>query len=191
MGRRRVVGDADGATLDTFAVPWLERVVAGTDEWGITEQVGWPGGGGFRIVDVAPSMFEAMDAQVFLSEWATNGKLAEVTAAQLHYDYEYAPPFSGRRGRSRIAVIDGLVNEDVVRIVVNALPEDERVVVCGTAIDPEAKAALRKLRPGSTVRKIPHSILQEYRQAARWVQPRLLDTGANGATRSEAKVAEV
>jgi len=106
---------------------------------------------------------------------------AEVTAAQLHYDYEYAPPFAGRRGRSRLAVIDGLVNEAVVQLVVNALPEDERVVVCGTAIDPEVKDALRKLRPGSTVRKIPHSILQEYRHAARWTQPSLFAGTSKGA----------
>lgn len=152
--------------------------------------VDWQGAGGFRILDVAPSMFEAIDGQVFLSEWATNGKLAEVTAAQLHYDYEYAPTFAGRRGRSRLSVIDGLVNEAVVQLVVNALPEDERVVVCGTAIDPEAKDALRKLRPGSTVRKIPHSILQEYRQAARWTQRSLFaDVAANGARMPEGEAA--
>jgi len=142
----------------------------------------WHGGGGFRVMDVAPSMFEAVEGHVFLSEWATNGKLAEVTAAQLHYDYEYAPPFAGRRGRSRLAVIDGLVNADVVQLVTNALPDDERVVICGTAIDPEAKEALRRLRRGSTVRKIPHSILQEYRQTPRWAQPSLFaDVPTNGA----------
>ena len=33
-----------------------------------------------------------------------------------------------------------------------------------------AVEVLRELRPGSTVRTIPQSILQEYRQAVRWVQ---------------------
>jgi adenine-specific DNA-methyltransferase len=191
MGRRWVGIEWSQASVEQYIVPRLTKVVEGEDVGGITKQTGWQGGGGFRVLEVAPSMFEVAVGQVFLSEWATYGKLAEVTAAQLHYDYEYAPPFVGRRGRSRLAVIDGLVNEDVVRLVVNALPEDERVVVCGTAIDPEAKAALRKLRAGSTVRKIPHSILQEYRQTARWMQPRLLDTDANGAMRPEAEAAEV
>jgi adenine-specific DNA-methyltransferase len=174
MGRHWLAVELEAATVSTFAVPRLTKVAEGNDRGGVTEATAWEGGGGFRILDVAPSMFEALDGQVFLSQWATNGKLAEVTAAQLHYDYEHAPPFAGRRGRSRLAVIDGLVNKDVVQIVVNALPEDERVVVCGTAIDPDAKAALRKLRAGSTVRKIPYSILQEYRQAARWTQRSLL-----------------
>ncbi len=111
------------------------------------------------------------------------------SSIHLRTSAEYAPPFAGRRGRSRLSVIDGLVNEAVVRLVVSALPEDERVVVCGTAIDPEAKDALRKLRPGSTVRKIPHSILQEYRQAARWTQPSLFAGGGNGARMPEGEAA--
>jgi len=135
-------------------------------------------------------MFETIDGQVYLSEWATNGKLAEVTAAQLHYDYQYDPPFCGRRGRSRLAVIDGLVNEAVVRLVANALADDERLVICGTAIDPVARDVLRELRPGSSVRKIPHSILQEYRQGARWVQPALLDGGSNDAVTADAEAAQ-
>ncbi len=129
--------------------------------------VSWEGGGGFRMLTVAPSMFTEEGGQVFLSDWATNGQLAEVTAAQLHYDYDYDPPFCGRRGRSRLAVIDGLVNESVVRLLLNALPEDERVVVCGTALDVAARDVLRTLRPGSSVRKIPQSILQDYQQVTR------------------------
>jgi adenine-specific DNA-methyltransferase len=166
--------------LDESTIAALVKALRAVDK--TITNVMWHGGGGFRVMDVAPSMFEAVNGHVFLSEWATNGKLAEVTAAQLHYDYEYAPPFVGRRGRSRLAVIDGLVNADVVRLVTNALPDDERVVICGTAIDPEAKDVLRRIRRGSTVRKIPHSILQEYRQTPRWAQPRLIaDAAPNGA----------
>ena len=130
------------------------------------------------MLDVAASMFRADGGQVFLSEWATNGKLAEVTAAQLHYAYDYDPPFCGRRGRSRLAVIDGLVNEDVVKLLANALPDGERLIACGTAIDPAARDALRTLRAGSTIRKIPQSILQDYRIAARAKQSPVSDKPA-------------
>jgi adenine-specific DNA-methyltransferase len=173
-------------TLDTYAIPRLTRVVEGSDSGPITEFTGWKGGGGFHSLDLAPSMFEEERGQVFLSEWATNGKLAEVTAAQLHYDYLYDPPFCGRRGRSRLAVVDGLVNGDVVRLLVNALAEDERLVACGTAVDPAARDVLRELRPGSSVRKIPQSILQEYRQATRWVQSGLFDMSPDASSPREA-----
>lgn len=123
----------------------------------------WSGGGGFRVLDVAPSMFEADEGRVYLAEWAVNGALGEATAAQLGYEHEIRPPFCGVKGRSRLAVVDGLVNDDVARVLAGALDEDERVVVCGTSLDPAARSVLRELRPGSTLRKIPSSILDEYR----------------------------
>jgi adenine-specific DNA-methyltransferase len=60
------------------------------------------------------------------------------------------------------------VSEDVVRVLVESLRPDEKVVVCGTAVDPAARDVVRDLRPGSTIRKIPQSILHEYRQATTW-----------------------
>ena len=126
---------------------------------------GWAGGGGFRLLEVAPSMFEVDRGLVFLAEGLTNGALAEATAAQLGFEYEADPPFAGRKGRTRLAVVDGVVNDAVVRLVVGALPEGERVVVCGTGIDVDARPILRELRPGSTLRKIPATLLDEYRSA--------------------------
>lgn len=167
MGRRWIAVEREADTVQTFTIPRLTKVVEGRDPGGMTDSVDWGGGGGFRVLDVAPSMFRADAGQVFLSEWATNGMLSEVTAAQLHYEYEHDPPFCGRRGRSRLAVIDGLVNEDVIRLLVSALPDTERLIACGTAIDPAARDVLRGLRSGSTVRKIPQSILQDYRLAVR------------------------
>jgi adenine-specific DNA-methyltransferase len=62
-------------------------------------------------------------------------------------------------------VVDGVVNEAVVRILASALAERERVVICGTAIDTDARPILRELRPGSTLRKIPAALLDEYRSS--------------------------
>ena len=42
-------------------MPRLESVVAGRDPSGITKSAGWEGGGGFRVLDVHPSMFERHD----------------------------------------------------------------------------------------------------------------------------------
>jgi adenine-specific DNA-methyltransferase len=176
MDRRWVGVEWSAETLDTYAIPRLTKVVEGDDPGGITDAVGWDGGEGFRILDVAQSMFEEDGGMVTLAGWATNGRLAEATAAQLEFDFEDEPPFSGRRGRVRLAVLDGLVNEPVVRLLVDALPPDEQLVIAGIAVDPAAAQALRSVRPGSSVRKIPASILQGYRNAPRW-SPRL----GNGA----------
>lgn len=165
MGRRWVGIEYSAETIEAFALPRLTKVVKGTDLGGVTVSNDWNGGGGFRVLDVAPSMFEVDGGMVFLADWMTNGALAEATAAQLGFTYESDPPFSGRKGRTRLAVVDGVVNEAVVRLVASDLPERERVVICGTGIDTDARPILRELRPGSTLRKIPAALLDEYRSA--------------------------
>lgn len=164
MGRHWVVAEREANTLQTFAIPRLHAVVAGTDPGGITDDIGWPGGGGFRILDVASSMFEEDHGVIVLADWAVNSKLAEATAAQVGYEYQADPPFCGRKGKTRLAVVDGLVSADVASVLLLALPGEERLVVCGTALDPAVREMLRQQRPGSTARKIPSALLQEYRE---------------------------
>ncbi|HVM16247.1 MAG TPA: site-specific DNA-methyltransferase [Gaiellaceae bacterium] len=168
LGRRWVTVEQSAATVETFTRPRLEKVVAGDDPGGITETAAWEGGGGFRVLEVGPSMFAESGGRVWLADWAANGRLGEATAAQLGFAYEPEPPFAGRKGRTRLAVVDGLVNGDVARLLVGALAPDERLVLCGTAVDPDASDTLRELRPGSRTRKIPASILAEYRVAREW-----------------------
>ncbi len=186
MGRRWVAIEREAATVSNFARPRLSGVVAGADSGAATEIANWAGGGGFRVLEVAASMFAADDGMVFLADWMTNGALAEATAAQLGFVYEEEPPFAGRKGRTRLAVVDGIANESVVRILHSALPEGERVVVCGTGIDTDARPVLRELRPGSTLRKIPAALLDEYRAGGQLTLA-IADNGAsasgsNGAT---------
>jgi adenine-specific DNA-methyltransferase len=168
LGRRWIGIESSRKTLEDFALPRLEKVVAGKDSGGITEAVGWQGGGGCRILDVGPSMFEDDEGEVVLADWATNGDLAQATAAQLHFSFEVDPPFTGRKGKHRLAVIDGLVSPSVVELLVSRLDESEEVTLCGTSVDPEAGERLKELRPGSRLRKIPASLLADYQQNGRW-----------------------
>lgn len=164
MGRRWVMVERQAETIERFALPRVTKLTQGADAKG-ADLFDWPGGGGFRLLDVAPSMFQADGGLVVLADWMTNGALAEATAAQLGFACTPEPPFTGRKGMSRLAVIDGVVNEAVVQLVVRALPEGERVVICGTGLDPQARATLSALRPGSKLRKIPVALLPDYRFA--------------------------
>lgn len=181
MGRRWVTVEWSRENLENYVAPRLTKVVRGEDAGGITDEADWEGGGGFRVLDVAPSMFADDQGLVVLADWAVGGELGEATAAQLGYEYEPLSPFVGRKGRTRLAVIDGLVNPDVARLLVGSLGDKERLVLCGTAVDPETRGVLRELRPGSTIRKIPASILAEYLLAQRWSQRR----PANGVPESQ------
>lgn len=168
MGRRWVGVEWRKENVENYALPRLAKVVAGEDPGGITDDVGWEGGGGFRVLEVGESMFAEDEGLVTLADWTLAGHLAEATAAQLGFDFEPDGSFCGRKGRTRLAVINGLVNEDVVKLIVEDLGDNERVVIAGTAIAPGADEELRKAKPGSRTRKIPSSILAEYRQETRW-----------------------
>lgn len=163
MGRRWVAVEWSEDTVQRHIIPRLRKVIDGQDPGGITEAVGWEGGGGFQFVKVAPSMFTEVGGRVVLAEWATNGLLSQACAAQLGFEYVNDPPFCGKKGKLRLAVVDGMVNPDVVRLLLTRLSEDEQLILCGTAVDPEARNELRQLRPGSSVRKVPSAILSGYR----------------------------
>jgi adenine-specific DNA-methyltransferase len=164
MGRRWIGIERDAHTLEAYALPRISKVVRGEDPGGVTAQARWAGGGGFAMLRTEASMFADDAGQVVLADWATNGALAKATAAQLHFPYVPEPPFSGTKGKTRLAVIDGHVSAAVVELLVQQLGEDERLVVCGTSIDPQAADVARVARSGSRVRKIPDSLLADYHE---------------------------
>lgn len=167
MNRRWVTIEWSRDNAETFAIPRLTKVVDGADGGGISSLHDWQGGGGFRVLEVAPSMFDICEGRIVLAPWATDEALAEAVAAQAGFDYSPDDaPFCGRKGRQRLAVIDGLVNPNVAELLVSWLAEDEVLVVYGTAVDPNTRDTLTTLRRGSQVRKVPQTILTAYRKAA-------------------------
>ena len=168
MDRRFVGIERSRSNIESYVLPRLRKVVAGEDRGGVTEAVDWQGGGGFRIFDVGPTMFAEDEGLVVLAEWAAGTELARATAAQMSFAYEPDGPLCGRKGRQRLAVIDGLVSPEVVRLLLDVIAPEERLVVAGTSLDPQAEQELRKTRPGSRALKIPGSILVSYADAFRW-----------------------
>lgn len=121
----------------------------------------WFGGGGFSHYAVGPSMYDVDDesGDVYLSELAANGNWSQSVAAQLKFTLTpNHPVFCGVRGRQRLAVIDGVADEIVVRTVVEHLGDKERTVVVAKVVLPEAEALLEKLSPGSRLKKAPRDL---------------------------------
>ena len=57
MGRRWIMVEL-GEHCHTHIIPRLKKMIDGEDPGGITEAVGWKGGGGFRYYRLAPSLLE-------------------------------------------------------------------------------------------------------------------------------------
>lgn len=161
MGRRWITCEVLPATVSGFTRPRLERVATGNDAGGISSNVDWKGGGGFRTVEIGPTMYETLDSGlVLLADWATNGKFSRAVAGQLGFEFEAdAAPFCGRRGRMRLAVLDGAVGPEEVRDLVSRLDDKERLTIVAKVVLPETEDVLAKLSPGSRVRKAPRDLL--------------------------------
>lgn len=127
----------------------------------------WTGGGGFRVVQVATSMYETTDFGVLLAEWATNGRFARAVAGQLGFEWAPDGPFCGARGRMRLAVFDGVIGVEEVRQTVASLGEKERVTIVAQAVLPGAEEALKELSRGSRISKAPRDLLSVGAQRAR------------------------
>lgn len=129
--------------------------------------VRWSGGGGFTIARLGPSMYEVEDGpdgrtEVFLSPAATNGAWAAAIAGQLGYrSTPDHPVFAGCKGRERLAVVDGVADELVIRDLHAHLAAGETVLVVAKAALDDVGPLLRDLAPGSTVRVAPGGLLQK------------------------------
>lgn len=123
----------------------------------------WHGGGSFRHLVVQPSMFEEIDGRVFLADWATNGALAQAMCAQLGVRHTPDGPFAGRRGRTCIAVVDGMVGAGTIETIVSALPAGMGLEVWATQIAPDAEPALKRALPSARLARIPDDVLRTYR----------------------------
>ncbi|MCK5927962.1 MAG: site-specific DNA-methyltransferase [Nocardioides sp.] len=170
MNRRWVTSEILPETVATFTQPRLVKVVNGDDPGGVSKALDWSDGDGFRSVTVAPSMYEVTPFGVMLAEWATNGRFARAVAGQLGFDWQDdTPPFCGQRGRMRLAVFDGAIGAEEVRLALSALAEKERVTIVAQSVLPEAEEALAAAPKGSLIRKAPRDLLTTAAQRARRV----------------------
>jgi adenine-specific DNA-methyltransferase len=186
MGRRWIAVERSRDTVDTYIAQRLAKVVSGGDPGGITKSVGWAGGGGFRVLEVAPSICTEESGVLVLADEAAGSDLAEAVAAQLGVAYEPDAPFSGRRGQQRLAVVDGYADSWVAGNLIAQLADDESLLLCATALASEIADDINELRRGSEARVIPQDLLQRYASSAFFRLPELDED--DGQARSESEV---
>lgn len=89
MGRRWIMVEL-GEHCHTHIIPRLQKVVDGSDAGGITNAVGWRGGGGFRYYRLAPSLLERDKwGNWVVSQQYNAAMLAEAMCR--HEGFAYAP----------------------------------------------------------------------------------------------------
>jgi adenine-specific DNA-methyltransferase len=158
MGRRWIMVEL-GDHCHTHIVPRMKKVIDGDDPGGVTEVVGWKGGGGFRYYRLAPSLLEKDP----WDNWVINEKYnSEMLAEAIckHEGFTYAPSETAywQHGHSTERDYIYVTTQTLSRAQLEALSEevgDERtlLVCCGAfRVKREAFAIL-------TLKKIPNAVL--------------------------------
>jgi len=128
---RKWVGVEIGEHAETLCLPRLKRVVSGEDQTGISKQVGWKGGGGFRYCVLGESLF-AKDVDtglVMINPKYTNGPLIAAVCNLEGFYLNNDSLFHGVRGNTYAHVTEDKVTQAYVDSLVEKLPGGKNLVV--------------------------------------------------------------
>ena len=158
MGRRWIMVEL-GEHCHTHIIPRLKKVIDGEDKGGITEAVGWKGGGGFRYYHLAPSLLEKDK----WGNWVVNKTYNPAMLAQAVCKLEgfiYAPSDSiyWQQGHSTerdfIYVTTQNLNQDQLQALSDEVGEERSLLV----LCPAFRGKPDKY-PNLTIKKIPKTVL--------------------------------
>jgi len=160
MGRRWIMVEL-GEHCHTHIIPRLKKVIDGQDPGGITEAVGWKGGGGFRYYKLAPSLLEKDKWGNWVINKEYNAAMLAEALCKLE-GFTYAPSETEYfiHGHSTETDFIWVTTQNLGHEQLTALSEDvgsnrTLLVLCS------AYRADIKQFPNLTVKKIPNAVLQK------------------------------
>jgi adenine-specific DNA-methyltransferase len=161
MGRRWI-GIELGEHCHTHCLPRLKKVVAGADPGGITEAVGWKGGGGFRYYRLAPSLLEKDKwGQWVISKEFNAAMLAEASCKLEGFTYAPSDTLYWQHGHSTerdfIYVTTQHLSADQLAQLSDEVGPDRSLLVLCAAF--RASKTATEQYPNLTVKKIPKQVL--------------------------------
>lgn len=157
MGRRWIMVEL-GDHCFTHLLPRLVKVVDGDDPMGITEEVGWTGGGGFRFFKLAPSLLEKDKwGNWIVSKQYRPEMLAEAMCKLEGFRYAPDREVFWNHGHSTerdfIYVTTQNLSPDQLRFISEQVGPERTLLICCGAF--RGKPAF----PNLTVKKIPQAVL--------------------------------
>ncbi|TBA18765.1 site-specific DNA-methyltransferase [Rhizobium ruizarguesonis] len=159
MGRRWIMVEL-GDHCETHIVPRMKKVINGADSGGITERVGWKGGGGYRYFRLAPSLLEKDQFDNWVISKAYNAEmLAEAMCTHFSFTYQPSTEHYWMHGNSSetdfiYVTTNSLTHEQLAAISEDVGPE-RTLLICCKAFQGGNADAFDNL----TIRKIPGAIL--------------------------------
>jgi adenine-specific DNA-methyltransferase len=158
MGRRWIMVEL-GEHCHTHIIPRMKKVIDGEDPGGVTEAVGWKGGGGFRYYRLAPSLLEKDRwGNWVISREYNSAMLAEALCKLEGFQYDPSDSVYWQHGHSTerdfiYVTTQHLTGDQLSQISEEVGPNRTLLIMC-TAF----RGRVERLA-NLTVKKIPKQIL--------------------------------
>lgn len=160
MSRRWIMVEL-GEHCHTHIIPRLKKVIDNEDKGGITESVGWQGGGGFRYYRLAPSLLQKDRWDQWVVNKDYNPEMLAAAICKLE-GFTYAPSeeLYWRHGHSTesdfIYVTTQALNAEALQALSDEVGPGRTLLVCCSAFRGDASRYANL-----TVKKIPKMVLQK------------------------------
>ncbi|MCU1324354.1 MAG: putative type restriction-modification system methyltransferase [Acidobacteriaceae bacterium] len=158
MKRRWIMVEL-GEHAYTHIIPRLNKVIDGTDLGGVTEAMGWKGGGGFRSFHLAPSLLDRdRFGNLVISKQYNAAMLAEAMCKVMGFTYAPSEELYWQQGRSNESDFLYVTTQTLTREQLAKLSDEvggnRSLLICCAAFRGKADVFANL-----TVKKIPSAVL--------------------------------
>ena len=163
MGRQWIMIEL-GEHCHTHIIPRLKKVIDGEDSGGISEGVGWQGGGGFRYYTLAPSLIvNDRWGNPVINPGYNAIHLAEALCKLEGFNYAPSEVHWWQHGHSSerdfIYVTTQNLSAQQLQALCEEVGSDRSLLVCCAAFHGVTAAQASKRWPNLTLKKIPKMVL--------------------------------
>lgn len=159
---RRWIGIEMGDHAYTHCKVRLDKVIAGTDQGGITKSANWQSGGGYKFYELAPTLInlDTFGQPVINKEYSAD-MLASAVA--LHEGYTYQPSNelfwkqSIGNEKSFLLVTTRFINQEYLTSIKQTMQEDEFLVIACKSYEAACQHQFKNIK----IKKIPNMLLSK------------------------------
>ena len=159
--KRRWIGIEMGDHAYSHCKKRLDSVIEGKDATGITKEVNWQGGGGYKFYELAPTLIniDAFGQPVINKEYSPDMLAAAVA---LHEGFRYEPSGncfwkqSKNDNNTYLYVTTNHVGSELINKIKDEMKGDEFLIISCRSFESRAASASRNI----TIKKIPLSLLK-------------------------------
>lgn len=159
MGRKWI-GVELGEQAYSHCVPRLRKVVAGKDNTGISKEMNWKGGSGFKFYELASSLLnQDKYGNWIISKEYNPTMLAAAMAKQEGFSYDPHESIYWKQGRSSekdyVYTTTQFITVEMLDKIHDEMQPDESLLICCKAFQNEGAERFANI----TIKKIPHMLL--------------------------------